>query len=253
MSSTRVPRASIAISVLRDPDFIRLVGAGRNGRDAALLYLSLIIAAKDQQNSGRFDCPPTVLASLVRWPSYRDVLKAIETLTNETNWIEFKDGKLTIRSYEKWNPSDGSWGGSRDGSGRKPSGSKKSSRRIKNQDEKIKNQDDTPPQVGIGNGNGKGLQGVQGDLPEVLNTDRFRTVWGEWIQHRREIKKPMTKLAISKQLTALAEWGEDRAIAAINHSIANRWQGIFEPQGNGVARRQPAQLKSYEELHPDES
>jgi hypothetical protein len=28
--------------------------------------------------------------------------------------------------------------------------------------------------------------------------------------------------------------GEARAIAAINHSIANGWQGIFEPTGPAV-------------------
>jgi hypothetical protein len=58
----------------------------------------------------------------------------------------------------------------------------------------------------------------------------MREAWGEWAQHRREIKKKLTPLATRRQLAALEDMGEAKAIAAIQHSIANGWQGIFEPQ-----------------------
>ena len=35
-------------------------------------------------------------------------------------------------------------------------------------------------------------------------------------------------MAMQRQLKALSEMGPDRAVAAIEHSIRNGWQGIFE-------------------------
>lgn len=91
---------------------------------------------------------------------------------------------------------------------------------------------------GLGKGKGKGKgkagegKGVQGAIPPKLNTPEFQSAWIDWVQHRVELKKPLTPLSVKKQLAALLEIGHDRAISAINHSIANRWQGIFEPDGN---------------------
>jgi hypothetical protein len=58
----------------------------------------------------------------------------------------------------------------------------------------------------------------------------FRSAWESWEQHRREIKKKLTPESIRQQFRKLVEMGESRSIAAINHSIANGWQGIFEPK-----------------------
>jgi hypothetical protein len=59
----------------------------------------------------------------------------------------------------------------------------------------------------------------------------FRDAWNDWVQHRKEKHKPITPLSAKKSLAQLAKMGEARAIAAINYSIANGWQGIFEPDG----------------------
>ena len=67
-------------------------------------------------------------------------------------------------------------------------------------------------------------------LPEMLNTARFREAWAEWEKHRREIKKRLTPMAIRKQFGQLVSMGEARAVEAINHSIAQGYQGIFEPK-----------------------
>ena len=60
----------------------------------------------------------------------------------------------------------------------------------------------------------------------------FVTAWAQWKQHRTEIRKPLKPTATKAQLAKLAAMGELRAIAAINHSLANQWTGIFEPDAN---------------------
>jgi hypothetical protein len=64
-------------------------------------------------------------------------------------------------------------------------------------------------------------------LPEWLDPE----LWAEWEQHRREKKKPMTPSSALKTIEQLAAYraqGVDLK-AAINHSIANGYQGIFPP------------------------
>lgn len=62
-------------------------------------------------------------------------------------------------------------------------------------------------------------------------SEKFAKAWAEWETHRREIRKTLTPLARQKQLKALADMGEARAIAAIAHSIEKGWTGIFERSG----------------------
>ena len=72
------------------------------------------------------------------------------------------------------------------------------------------------------------------EIPDSLKGEQFETAWVEWLQHRAEIKKPLTETQSTKLLKKFDGWGVNRSIAAINHSIANGWQGIFEPgQKNG--------------------
>ena len=57
----------------------------------------------------------------------------------------------------------------------------------------------------------------------------FASAWGDWIQHRKEKRKPVTPLSAKQALKDLEAMGADRAIAAIRHSIGKGWTGIFEP------------------------
>lgn len=66
-------------------------------------------------------------------------------------------------------------------------------------------------------------------IPLTLSTDDFRAAWGDWLQHRREKKKPVTPMSEKHSLKELSEMGEARAIAAIRHSIGKGYTGIFEP------------------------
>jgi hypothetical protein len=70
------------------------------------------------------------------------------------------------------------------------------------------------------------------DLP--FHSDSFKAAWTDWQQHRREKRKPLTPTSVKSQFKELVAWGEDRAIAAINHSIKKGWEGIFEPSANGT-------------------
>lgn len=82
-----------------------------------------------------------------------------------------------------------------------------------------------------------------------LSEPEFSMAWEQWKEHRNELKKPLTAMATIQQIRKLKEWGKNRAIAALNYSIANGWQGIFEPQSNGKVsgsngHRQPWQIES---------
>jgi hypothetical protein len=78
-------------------------------------------------------------------------------------------------------------------------------------------------------------KGVKGDettvIPLLLSTDDFRDEWAAWQKHRSEKKDPIRpgSQAEKMQLKKLEEWGIERAIAAIRHSIRNDYKGIFEP------------------------
>lgn len=76
-------------------------------------------------------------------------------------------------------------------------------------------------------------------MPEALDTAEFRAAWEAWTADRRERRKPLTERGADMQLRKLAEWGSARAVAAIEHSIANGYQGIFEARperGGGKTR-----------------
>lgn len=67
--------------------------------------------------------------------------------------------------------------------------------------------------------------------PVCLDTQPFRRSWDEYTAYRRERRLAVLKpISVQKQLERLALWGHDRAIAAINHTIANGYQGIVEPK-----------------------
>jgi hypothetical protein len=66
--------------------------------------------------------------------------------------------------------------------------------------------------------------------PELpFSSEAFAGAWEDWQQHRREKKKPLTPTSAKSQFKAFLEWGEARSIMAIEHSIRNGWQGVFEP------------------------
>lgn len=70
-------------------------------------------------------------------------------------------------------------------------------------------------------------------IPLELDTPAFREAWTSWLRHRRERSKPVTATAAATQLRKLAGWGAERAVRAIEHSVGNGWQGVFEEKDHG--------------------
>jgi hypothetical protein len=63
-----------------------------------------------------------------------------------------------------------------------------------------------------------------------FDSSDFKLFWSSWEQHLKEKKKPLKPTTRKMQLAKLFEMGEERAIAALKHSMTNGWQGIFEPE-----------------------
>ncbi|WP_038164902.1 hypothetical protein [Verrucomicrobium sp. BvORR106] len=73
--------------------------------------------------------------------------------------------------------------------------------------------------------------GTEETLP--FHSPEFAEAWNAWVEDRKERRKKITERAKKLQWRELREMGEDRAIAAIYHSIKKGYQGIFEPKHNG--------------------
>lgn len=76
------------------------------------------------------------------------------------------------------------------------------------------------------------IEKIELEIPKPLDTETFRKAWLEWEQYRREINKTLKPTSIKKQLKELVTMGHQRAIKAIEFSIARGYQGIFEPSNN---------------------
>lgn len=69
------------------------------------------------------------------------------------------------------------------------------------------------------------------------SSTEFIEAWQDWIQHRKEIKKPITETSTKLSFKKLANMTESEAITAIQHSISNGYQGIYPPQQNTTTNR----------------
>ena len=65
--------------------------------------------------------------------------------------------------------------------------------------------------------------------PEWIN----EKAWNEFIQHRNEIKKPITNLAKTKAANCLNGFTPEEQQAAVDKTIQNRWSGLF-PEKIGI-------------------
>ncbi len=72
-----------------------------------------------------------------------------------------------------------------------------------------------------------------GELPLPFESETFIEAWELWCQHRKARKPALTLLAVKQQFAELTSWGEARSVAAIKHSVAKSYQGIYEPKTNG--------------------
>jgi uncharacterized protein YdaU (DUF1376 family) len=74
-------------------------------------------------------------------------------------------------------------------------------------------------------------------LPEVLDTIEFRKAWSDYHEYRRSARiKKLKESSLQRLLNEMATWGHDQAILAINASIRNGWQGVFQPKPSFVGK-----------------
>lgn len=68
-------------------------------------------------------------------------------------------------------------------------------------------------------------------FPDELQSEAFDAAWREWHEYRRERRLPKWKpVTVHKQLNALARVGADAAVATLEKSIRNGWNGLFPEQ-----------------------
>ena len=70
-------------------------------------------------------------------------------------------------------------------------------------------------------------------LPDHLQCSDVDQKWKEWEAYRRKKGKPISELAARQQMKMLQDLSREEAIAAIDNSIANDYQGLFPPKKAG--------------------
>jgi hypothetical protein len=64
-------------------------------------------------------------------------------------------------------------------------------------------------------------------IPPAIDTPRFRNAWQAWIEHRREIRKPLTRQSAIQQVKRFGNLGVDVSVETIRESIIGGWAGLF--------------------------
>lgn len=64
-------------------------------------------------------------------------------------------------------------------------------------------------------------------IPEGLRDDRFLASWSAFVQHRKDIKKPISAVGGKALLHKLSKHDAELAADALDESLANGWQGVF--------------------------
>jgi hypothetical protein len=64
-------------------------------------------------------------------------------------------------------------------------------------------------------------------IPECLREDRFLASWWAFVQHRKDIKKPISAVGGKALLHKLSKHDAELAADALDESLANGWQGVF--------------------------
>jgi len=62
-----------------------------------------------------------------------------------------------------------------------------------------------------------------------FGSEAFIASWKSWVAYRKEMKKKLTDSSVQAQFREFALWGEQKSTEAIEQSIKQGWQGLFEP------------------------
>jgi len=88
----------------------------------------------------------------------------------------------------------------------------------------------------------KGSEGVEFVVPADI-----QPIWDEWLAYRSQRHLPAYKeMGIRKQVGQLTKWGAARAREAVDYSIRQNYQGIYEEkQSNGIGAHKKPNDRSY--------
>jgi hypothetical protein len=87
-------------------------------------------------------------------------------------------------------------------------------------------------------------------FPECLSSESFRAKFEEWMDYHRKRTRQNSSLRFStfeRQLKKLSEFTEAEAIAAIEASMTNGWQGLFPKYSQTPGRPRPAEQNQLNE------
>jgi hypothetical protein len=62
-----------------------------------------------------------------------------------------------------------------------------------------------------------------------FGSQAFLEAWKSWVAYRKQIRRKLTDASVQAQCKDFATWGESKSITAIEQSIKQGWQGLFEP------------------------
>ena len=88
-------------------------------------------------------------------------------------------------------------------------------------------------------------EGRSGDDPNTLTytlNDTNKHIcsnWQDWVDHRKQLRKPLTKVAIDRQIKFLEQFSEETKVKIIEQSILRGWSGLFELKGESHENNQP--------------
>jgi hypothetical protein len=68
------------------------------------------------------------------------------------------------------------------------------------------------------------------ELPHELDCPDLRSAWNDFVDYRKERKKPVTPTTAKILFNRMKAWGADTSADALRDSIANGWQGVFPPK-----------------------
>lgn len=80
-------------------------------------------------------------------------------------------------------------------------------------------------------------------LPEGLDTPEFSAVWERFVSYRKRQKyKPLLPESIDALWRKMSAWGIEAAIAQIEDTISNGWQGVFAPKAGSKPVKPPGPI-----------
>ena len=205
------------------PEFPQSESMGRVSREARLCFILVWTICDD---SGRARASSRMLASLL-YPYDEDAGKRIDgwlaELERENCIVRYEaEGNtyLEVRNWLNHQRID------------KPSASKippfaESSRILAN-----------PREASCEEGKGREGRGRERKLATTFIPSNVTgldlTAWADWLAYRQSINKPLKEASLPAAAAALAKLGSQQA-ATVQHSIANGYQGLWDPPARAQA------------------